>query len=151
MVDSPAVPGGPPSPGDKLKVQVWIHCVGRVLLLKTIPERGEFWQPVTGSVEPGESLAEAALREAREETGLAFVAAPLPLDYDFRFRSRFGHVQEHSFSLEAPSAGARLPGVTIDPKEHLEFQWVRPDDALRWLKFESNRKALEILMGRNAI
>ena len=41
----------------------------RVLLL----ERADFpahWQSVTGSQEPGETLAETATRELREETGI---------------------------------------------------------------------------------
>lgn len=140
-----------PTLSEKLKVQVWIHCVGRVLLLKTIPGRGEFWQPVTGSVEAGESLMEAALREATEESGLTFLGAARSLDYDFRFKSKFGTVHEHSFAIEAKADRARLPDVRIDPKEHLEFQWVRPDEALSWLKFESNRRTLEILIAQNAI
>lgn len=136
---------------DKLKVQVWIHCVGRVLLLKTIPARGEFWQPVTGSVELGETLPQAALREAQEESGLKFRTEPLALNYDFRFKSKHGFVHEHSYALEALTEGARLPHVVLDSKEHLEFQWARPEDAMSWLKFESNRKTLEILMGQNSI
>jgi 8-oxo-dGTP pyrophosphatase MutT (NUDIX family) len=48
--------------------------LGRVLLLHGIdPERPEhpFWFTVGGQLEPGESAAEAAAREAHEEVGLA--------------------------------------------------------------------------------
>ena len=46
---------------------------GRMLMIRRaegIPKAG-FWSPPTGRVEPGESAAEAARREAREELGLA--------------------------------------------------------------------------------
>ncbi|HRK03098.1 MAG TPA: NUDIX domain-containing protein, partial [Oligoflexia bacterium] len=45
------------------KVQCWILSrSGRCLLLLTNKRRGEFWQPVTGTVEDGESFEQAALR-----------------------------------------------------------------------------------------
>lgn len=46
---------------------------GRTLLIKRAPGRTAegYWTPVTGRLEPGESLAQAGLREVREEVGLA--------------------------------------------------------------------------------
>jgi len=41
------------------------------LLLKRKPEREDFWQPVTGGLEEGETKIEALKREVREETGIA--------------------------------------------------------------------------------
>ena len=43
---------------------------GEVLLLRR-SRPFDFWQSVTGSLQPGESHAEAAERELREETGLS--------------------------------------------------------------------------------
>jgi len=40
------------------------------LLLKRLPERNGFWQPVTGGVEEGETRKEALCREVMEETGI---------------------------------------------------------------------------------
>ena len=40
------------------------------LLLRRIPSRGGFWQGVSGAVQPGEPLEEAAIRELSEETAL---------------------------------------------------------------------------------
>ena len=40
------------------------------LLLKRIPSRGGFWQPVTGGVNAGEDFTLAAKREVQEETGI---------------------------------------------------------------------------------
>ena len=48
---------------------------GKTLLVKRAPGRAAagYWTPVTGRVEPGETLAEACVREVREETGLAVI------------------------------------------------------------------------------
>lgn len=55
---------------------------GRVLLLRCLsdpadPTAGELWSTPGGGVEPGESPAEAAVRELREETGIATDAGEL--------------------------------------------------------------------------
>ena len=58
--------------GDKIPVSVLvvIHAGdGQVLLLERADHPG-WWQSVTGSQDPGETLEETALREVREETGL---------------------------------------------------------------------------------
>lgn len=51
-----------------------VVCDGpRVLMIQRagcVPFAG-FWQPLSGRIEPGESQAEAVVREAREEVGLA--------------------------------------------------------------------------------
>jgi 8-oxo-dGTP pyrophosphatase MutT (NUDIX family) len=129
------------------KVQVWIWCreasgKAKVLILRTRPERGSFWQPVTGSVEKGEKIPVAALREAREETGLSFRSKPKPLGEPFCFESRGRQVEEHCFWLEATVKNLQ---VTLDPHEHTEYQWRTPDWAARKIKFSSNRKFLRIL------
>jgi 8-oxo-dGTP pyrophosphatase MutT (NUDIX family) len=40
------------------------------LLLKRLPDRNGFWQPVTGGLEEGETRTEALCREIEEETGI---------------------------------------------------------------------------------
>jgi 8-oxo-dGTP pyrophosphatase MutT (NUDIX family) len=129
------------------KVLVWVHSGPRILLLKTTSERGGLWQPVTGKVEKGEDLAEAALREAVEETGLDFAARPEPLGHVHEFKGRFGPARETAFSLEAPR-GASPPDVTIDPKEHVEWKWAAIEEALSALPYENQRVPLARLAAR---
>ncbi|MEO5969092.1 MAG: NUDIX domain-containing protein [Bdellovibrionia bacterium] len=142
----------------KRKVQVWVYLrnpktlVYFFLILKTRPDRGGFWQPITGGVEKEENLAEAALREAQEETGIVYKEAPEPLFYEFEFESR-GHLfTEHGFSLpiKALDDSGTLPAVKIDPKEHVEYQWVTAREAFKTIAHASNATMLKVLLSRLA-
>lgn len=130
----------------KEKVQVWIAAKGEVLLLKTRPERaGGYWQPVTGSVEEGEELLAAAIRELGEETGIkGSPETVLPLHYQFEFVPQFGKhktpVHETCFYITLNEKPAR---IAMDPKEHTEYRWVNSGGARELLRHESNREALK--------
>lgn len=136
------------------KVQVWIFSrdakqAPSCLLLKTNKARGQFWQPVTGTVEDHEGFFEAACREPLEETGFDFEAPPADTGYEFEFASRFGHTKEHVFALQVDGE----PKPKIDPKEHDDFQWTAPKDALKLLRYPSNvdglRKAFKLLFKKD--
>jgi len=125
------------------KVQVWLYRrtdVFEILLLKLCSERGGFWQPVTGGVESGESYLEASVRELKEETGLD--AEVSPLQEKFSFEKKGQRFEEHVFFAEAPRPNI---AIRMDPREHIEFRWVTPDDAQKILFYDSNKKMLEIL------
>ncbi|ADP12819.1 dATP pyrophosphohydrolase [Erwinia sp. Ejp617] len=109
-----------------------------------------FWQSVTGSCEPGESLAQTAQREVQEETGIDVNAGQLSLvdcqryiEFEIfsHFRHRYApgttHNREHWFTLALP--GER----DIRLSEHLAFQWLAPPDAAALTKSWSNRQAIE--------
>ena len=49
---------------------VVVYTAGRDVLLLQRREPPDFWQSVTGSLEPGESAIDAARRELLEETGI---------------------------------------------------------------------------------
>lgn len=61
-----------PDPAPPLAVCVVVAAGDRYLFVRRAPGRPApgYWTPVTGKLEPGETLAEAAVREVREETGL---------------------------------------------------------------------------------
>ncbi|MBL4937881.1 NUDIX domain-containing protein [Clostridium sp. YIM B02515] len=70
----------------RVNVQVFIFCNNpsfKVLILKRIPERSGYWQPVSGGVEKGEELIETVLREVSEETGIKNIKSVLDLEYTF--------------------------------------------------------------------
>ncbi len=126
------------------KGQVWILSKGtdfewRVLLLKTLPERGAFWQPITGSIEAGEPIHKGALREAIEETGLPPLKNIEALGYDFFFEGKWGPSHETAFYYETYPG---YPKVTLDVNEHQGYQWVSFNEAIALLHYEPNRQAL---------
>ncbi|HUO84690.1 MAG TPA: lipoyl(octanoyl) transferase LipB [Thermoanaerobaculia bacterium] len=70
-------------------VKVLPHDGQRVLLLERTREKGAFWQPVTGRMEGGETVEQAAARELAEETGCAGVMTPLPPRQSFLIEGRY--------------------------------------------------------------
>jgi len=114
--------------------------------LRRIPSQGGFWQGVTGTVEPGEALDEAAIRELTEETALAPMRL-LAVNYQYRFplrtrsagRSHLHQITEHVF-LALLSAKV---DPTIDPIEHDAWDWFPYEEALKWLRWPGNIEALK--------
>jgi dATP pyrophosphohydrolase len=103
---------------------------GQVLLMERADAPG-LWQSVTGSQDLGETLAQTAIREVREETGLdasQFALSDWGIETRYeiyeRWRHRYApgvtHNTEHVFGLCLPSA---LP-VTLAPREHLQYRWL---------------------------
>jgi len=127
----------------------------RVLLLERADYPG-FWQSVTGSQEPGETLEQTATRELREETGIdaraygGLVDWGLSNEYEIfpRWRHRYPqgttHNTEHVFSLRVPEP----VDVTLAPKEHLAHAWLPWNEAAPKCFSWSNRQAIEQLPRR---
>jgi 8-oxo-dGTP pyrophosphatase MutT (NUDIX family) len=126
------------------KVQVWIYRRPlEFLLLYLRPERGSFWQPITGGVESGETLKQAAARECVEETGLSFHGLPAEVGYSFEFPVRGQTYRETVFYREA------LDGeVKLDAREHVASEWVSAEEALNRVPHESTRDSLRRVLAR---
>jgi len=117
-------------------VLVVVHTRSQVLLLEREKPAG-FWQSVTGSLEPGESPIDAAVRELLEETGFQRGADIRDLQLEQRFaiapqwRERYApdvvENIEHAFALNL--RGAIDP--RLNPDEHREFRWLSVTEALR--------------------
>lgn len=105
------------------------------LLLKRQPDRGGFWQPVTGGVDEGEVFLEAAKRELLEETGIGGVLQWFEEVHYFEFESiGFGWTKEYVFAAQV---GEAQEAVISD--EHSQMRWCSLPEALDLLKYESNR------------
>jgi len=110
------------------------------LLLKRLPERNGFWQPVTGGVEEGETLTEALRREIREETGIENLVRVIEDIYYFEF-SDPNLNKEYVYGVEVASTEV----VVLDGEEHSEYRWCGIKDALQLLSWKENKEALEKL------
>jgi len=60
-----------------------ITCQGKLLLLRMREEDIEYWAPPGGGLRQGETLPEAAAREAREEAGIDVSVGSLLYVHDF--------------------------------------------------------------------
>lgn len=123
-------------------------AAGDVLLLERADHPG-YWQSVTGSRDGGETLAETAIREVREETGLNARLYPLSdwqsqnvyeiyPHWRYRYQPGITHNTEHVFGLELPGV---VP-VRLEPREHLNYQWLEWQDAAEKVFSPSNRAAI---------
>ncbi|RLA62059.1 MAG: hypothetical protein DRQ88_09430 [Epsilonproteobacteria bacterium] len=126
------------------KVQIVIIDCSRkgpkALLLKTNQKRGEFWQNVTGSVEPGETFFQGAQRELLEETGIKSDKF-YDLDLQFTFKDQYGkEVEEQVYVALLEKTPTE---ILLDANEHIDYKWkqletITKDD----FKFSSNFEAL---------
>jgi dATP pyrophosphohydrolase len=135
-----------------LKVQVYVFTntePRRYLLLRYNDEKGGYWQPVTGSVEGDESLRDAALREAREETGVTGRVGDLvDSGYTFDFHSYGKDRRESVFGLRASAARDGAPPPVTLSREHQAFKWCTFEEALSLLRWDSNKEGLRSLAER---
>jgi 8-oxo-dGTP pyrophosphatase MutT (NUDIX family) len=116
------------------------------LILKRTPEKEDFWQPVTGGLEEGETKVEALKREVLEETGIKNAARIIEnVDYfeysDAHFIKRYDFIKEYVFGVEVDPNER----IAIDGKEHSQFKWCSLQEALELLKWDENKKALSRL------
>ena len=129
------------------KALVWIVREGaagpEVLLLERPQRRGGGFHPVTGKADEGEPIADAAAREAREETTLT--GQLVDLGYEHQYVSATGkRFRERAFLLRAGG------GEVAISDEHEAFEWVPPDRARAAASWPAHREALELALTRFA-
>lgn len=123
-----------------------VRRVGDSFHFLLIRDPYENWGLPKGHVEPGETPAEAAVREVREETGLDGVALLEPLetiDWYFRQNADLIHKYCHFFLMETSMVETRPQleeGIT-------ECVWLPLEEALRTLTYD-NARAVLALAGR---
>jgi dihydroneopterin triphosphate diphosphatase len=136
------------------KVQVWLYYQNPqtqstyFLLLLTLPERGSFWQPITGGVEEGEVLDEAAKREVKEETGLELDGMPQALGSSFEYERNGVHFTETGFFQEIPFNGTLPPRIRLASYEHSDYRWVKAKTAIQMVGYQSNIQMLNLVLNR---
>ena len=122
---------------------------GRLEIVLVRRRQPPLWALPKGTPDSGETLAETAIRETREETGLQVeIEEPISaITYFFvHGRTRF-HKTVHFFLMHP--IGGRLED---HDHEFDEVRWVQIDEALRVMTHATERgvvqRAVEILSGR---
>ena len=121
-----------------------------LLLRRHRPGSEDFWQPVSGSLEDGESYADAARRELEEETGIGDPASLTEVGLVDRFaiaaawRGLYEPDVTHNVQA-AFAARVDRADVAIDPGEHNDFCWTTYDRARALVRYEPNRRAIDLV------
>lgn len=120
---------------------------GRVLLLRRSPERGGFWQPVTGRIEPGETPEAAARRELGEETGADVEVASLGYRHGFGLDPALVPPKRPGLRVcDETAYWARLPPGFVPrlSEEHVAWEWCAPDEAAARPPYAGLRRAIRL-------
>jgi dATP pyrophosphohydrolase len=135
-----------------VSVLVVIHTADLSVLLLERARNPGYWQSVTGSQDPGETLEETALRELHEETGIHAMAGQLRTwhisnryeifqEWRHRYAPGITHNTEHVFSIEI-AVGTQ---IRIAPAEHSASRWLPLREAAAACFSWSNRDAILML------
>jgi 8-oxo-dGTP pyrophosphatase MutT (NUDIX family) len=101
----------------KQAVAIVIREADRFLLIKRA-KRGEaedYWCPITGAIEPGETQEQAVIREASEEMGVT--VAPIEKIWEC-------YTEDKQYVLHWWSVRLVDDRITMNPDEVKDYQWV---------------------------
>lgn len=112
----------------------------KFLIIKRVPEDGDFWQPLTESLDDGESVEECLRRGVKEELGLDSIKNVTERLWSFPWENKRG---EPNIDLVYGVEISESDEIKINPEEHSEYKWCTFDEAMNLLGKENNKKAFE--------
>ena len=144
-----------------MKQKIQLECivfreVGNTLeflLLKRTVEKGNFWQPVCGWLEPEDkNLLEGAYREIFEETGIRREDILRVIQNVYYFEMNKDYLTSQPIpTIREYVSGFQVRGdIPVDLSgnihhEHETYAWVDYHNAMNMLLWEDNKKAFEKL------
>lgn len=131
---------------ERTNVQVFIftrYPNFQVLILKRTPERGGWYQPISGGIEQNETALEAIKREIFEETGIEIIKQIYDLNYNFKFTAPMSKkkMMDLCFAVEID----KIINIRLS-QEHEKYMWCTEKEAKKILKWKYNLIALEKLL-----
>jgi len=98
------------------------------------------WDFVKGRIEKGESPKDAALREAREETGITDIAFLDGYEETIQYRYQYNGrtIQKEVIFFLAKTGTTQ---ITLSD-EHLDFTWLEFDEAYKKITYQNARNLL---------
>jgi 8-oxo-dGTP pyrophosphatase MutT (NUDIX family) len=128
------------------EVAVFVHRGDQLLVLHRAQD--DYWHVVAGALEQGETFAEAAARELREETGLVAAPTDMGLEQTYAITERerplypagTSGVVIGNFRVEAPAGWDPELNEEHDRHEWAEFAVAR--ELMQWLE---TQEAIDVL------
>lgn len=126
-------------------VSCYVESDDRILMLLRHKDRyeGSRWGPPAGKTKHNELLPVAMGRELQEESGIRVEQSSLTFlntyfvrfpDFDFRY---------HTFSLKI----SNRPVVSLSPREHVDYCWVTPREALKLPLVKGEDESIRLTFG----
>lgn len=111
---------------------------------------GWFWFTVTGSVEEGETLEEAAKREIKEETNLNTKEI-----FDLNWGSIYEWFDQNYEERNLLAFIDSLEGIKLDMQEIVDYKLINLDDFVKEIRWDDNKillkDVLENALKRNSL
>lgn len=130
----------------------------QILIFPFIKEKGAYyyaifkrkdlkiWQGIAGGGENKETPDEAVKREGYEEAGIdknsryiklsSLTAIPAVNIHGLKWGREIIMIPEFAYGVEMPSREVKISN------EHTEYSWLKRDDAIKKLRYDSNKSAL---------
>lgn len=128
---------------------LYIEDGDRILILHRQPNKsqGNRWGIPAGKIDKGETPLQAAIREAKEETGFDFTDYPVqPLTTVYCEYNEKLHFAYHTFRVKMPFD----PGsVKINFEEHKGFTWVTLEEGLQYPLIEDEDTCFKMRLNCN--
>ena len=106
--------------------EVWLqNSKGEFLITQRHPDKkaGGLWEFVGGGVLAGETTAQAALREVKEEIGVSLTANELSLFYVYKHKNYF-------MDIYLVKKNINIHNIVLDKNETVSAKWVSKKELL---------------------